>query len=294
MMKHSKKFISIFLSLIISFSAVFAVGYSQAFVTNQKANALAPSSPYKFRNFIVKKYKNITVDDVKVDLYKKLSDGNRLVIYRLKGRAYPSVLCMCCIDKYYYEYGYDNEARIFDGKKLTSIKKAFESGKINKKILSEIDGYLKDMRVNAISVKAGREIYPNGFLPPYYKSVKSSNKKVVKIPDGKEKPPVALKKGTAVITASNKKGIKIKCLVTVTSNPKLSKDKITVKRNQTARVKIIGKAPNVKNKYKNTKYAEIISKSSSKTIKVKGLKKGNTIIKITVNGKKLSLKVKIK
>ena len=292
-MKHTKKFISVVLSVIISFSAVFTIGYSKTFADNKKVNALMPPVANDFKNFIVKKEKNITTDDVIVDMYKKLSDGNRLVIYSLKDRAYTAVLHMCCIDKYYYEFGSMDEAHIFDGKKLTSIKKAFESGKISKKVLAEIDGYLKDMKVYTMSVKAGKEFTPL-FVLSDCKKVKSSNKKVVKIQNNKEKTPVALKKGTATITATVKKGIKVKCKVTVTSNPKLSKNTVTVKKGQIAKVKIKGKASDINNKYKNTKYAEIISEKSAKTIKVKGLKKGNTTLKITVNGKKLNLKVKIK
>ena len=40
--------------------------------------------------------------------------------------------------------------------------------------------------------------------------------------------------------------------------------------------------------------AKVTSKKSAKSLKIKGLKKGKTTLKITVNGVKLKLKVKVK
>ena len=76
--------------------------------------------------------------------------------------------------------------------------------------------------------------------------------------------------------------------------PKLSKTSITVKKGKTAKVKIIGKEKGSRNTYKNTKKAKIVSKKTASTIKVKGLKKGNTTLKIKSNGVWLKLKVKVK
>ncbi len=76
--------------------------------------------------------------------------------------------------------------------------------------------------------------------------------------------------------------------------PKLSKTSITVKKGKTKTVKIIGKDKSIKNVYKNTKKAKIKSKKTAAKIKVKGLKKGKTTLKIKANGVWLKLKVKVK
>jgi hypothetical protein len=59
-------------------------------------------------------------------------------------------------------------------------------------------------------------------------------------------------------------------------------------------VKITGKASGVKNSYTNTKYAKITSKKTASAIRVRGLKKGSSTLKIKVNGVTLKLKVKVK
>lgn len=123
------------------------------------------------------------------------------------------------------------------------------------------------------------------------KSWSSSNSKVAKVKSGKV---TALKKGSAVITAMLSGGEKLSCTVKVTTSPKLSKKSITVKRKNSKTVKITGKAKGVNNKYTKTKYAKVVSKKSAAKIKIKGLKKGKTTLKITVNGVKLKLKVKVK
>ena len=66
-----------------------------------------------------------------------------------------------------------------------------------------------------------------------------------------------------------------------------------MKKGKTKSVTITGKASTVNNVYTNTKIAIIISKSSASTIKVKGLKKGSTTLKLRVNGVVLKLKVKV-
>ena len=76
--------------------------------------------------------------------------------------------------------------------------------------------------------------------------------------------------------------------------PKLSKKSITVKKGKTAKVKILYKKKGSKNTYKKTKYAKVVSKRTASTIKVKGLKKGKTTLKIKVNGTWLKLKVRVK
>jgi hypothetical protein len=67
-----------------------------------------------------------------------------------------------------------------------------------------------------------------------------------------------------------------------------------VKKGGVKTIKISGKANSVNNKYKNTKYAKIITGKTAKTLKIRGLKRGKTVLKITVNGVKLKLNVKVK
>lgn len=118
----------------------------------------------------------------------------------------------------------------------------------------------------------------------------STKKKVVKVSSkGKV---TALTKGTSTVTV--KAGTTTyKYKITVTSNPKLSKSKVKVKKGKTVSVTIKGKASGVNNKYRNTKYAKITSKKSAKKIKIRGKKKGSTKLYVTVNGKKLKLKVTV-
>ncbi len=118
----------------------------------------------------------------------------------------------------------------------------------------------------------------------------SSNKKVATVKNGTV---TALKKGTVTITATLKTGKKLTCKVTVKTSPKLSKNSVTVKKNKTVTVKIIGKAKKINNVYTKTKFASIISAKSAAKINVKGIKKGKTTLKVKVNGVVLKLKVTV-
>lgn len=126
---------------------------------------------------------------------------------------------------------------------------------------------------------------------------KSSNNKIATVKNGKI---TALKKGSAIITTLDSKGGKHFCVVNVSSSPKLViKNKIVksvkVKKGHTVKVKISGKAKSINNRYTNSRYAKIVSKKTSKTVSVRGLKKGTTNLKIKVNGVKiLKLKVIVK
>ena len=119
---------------------------------------------------------------------------------------------------------------------------------------------------------------------------KSSNSKVAKV--SKTGKVTGLKKGTAKITVANN-GVKKTFKITV-KNPKLSKKTVSVKKGKTTKVKIIGKIKGVNNKYINTRLAKVTSKKSASTLTIKGLKKGNTTLKIKVSGVTLKLKVKVK
>ena len=120
---------------------------------------------------------------------------------------------------------------------------------------------------------------------------KSTAKKVASV--NKNGVVTTLKKGRAkvLVTVGS---VTLRCIVKVTSSPSLSKSGISVKKGKTAAVNIIGKAKGVNNKYKNTEYARIVSKKSEKVVRVKGLKRGSTTIKVVVNKVALKIKVKVK
>lgn len=102
----------------------------------------------------------------------------------------------------------------------------------------------------------------------------------------------AKKAGKAVITVTNN-GVTKKFTVNV-KNPKLNKNTVTVKKKGTVTVKIIGKIKGTNNIYINTKRAKITSKKSASTLTIKGVKKGDTTLKINVSGITLKLRVKVK
>ncbi|MBR1731129.1 MAG: Ig-like domain-containing protein, partial [Ruminococcus sp.] len=118
----------------------------------------------------------------------------------------------------------------------------------------------------------------------------SSNSNIAKVSSkGKVS---ALKKGFAKITV--RVGVeKLYFTIKVTTSPKLSKSSVKVKKGGYTTVKVIGKVSTVKNVYISTKKAKITSKRTAKTLRIKGLKKGTTTLKIKVNKVLLKLRVKV-
>lgn len=141
-----------------------------------------------------------------------------------------------------------------------------------------------------LTLKAGASKY----IKVYNGKVKSwvsSNKKVAVVTNGKI---TALSKGTATVTAVLTNGKKLTSKVTVSTSPKLSKTSIKVKKGKTVTVTLSGKVSTINNKYYNTKYAKFVSKTNSSKLKIKGLKKGKTVLKVRVNGVKiLNITVKV-
>ena len=137
------------------------------------------------------------------------------------------------------------------------------------------------------SLKAGQTL---PFIFPNTGEFKISDTKTAVVKNGEI---IALKKGEVTITEIIG-NISLIHNLKVTTSPKLGKTSITVKKGKSKTVKVIGKAKAVNNKYKNTKEAKIVSKKSSSTIKIRGLKKGKTTLYVFVNGVKLKLKVKVK
>lgn len=125
---------------------------------------------------------------------------------------------------------------------------------------------------------------------------KSSNSKVISITN-KGKAVVKIKgKTTLSVKVGN---LKIKRKFVVTTNPYLTvKGKkvtsVTVKNGQTVKLGIKGKASSINNAYTSTGYAKITSKKTATTLKVKGIRRGKTTVKVKVNGYTIKLKVTVK
>lgn len=143
-----------------------------------------------------------------------------------------------------------------------------------------------------LSIKAGKSVTPSMGMDNIKKWT-SSNTKIAKV--NKKGVVIALQKGKTTITAINKNGFSRSCVLTVTTSPKLSKTNIVVNKGKCANIKILGKAKLINNKYTNSKSAKIISSSKTSNLKVKGIRKGKSTLKIKVNGvKSINLSVTVK
>ena len=148
------------------------------------------------------------------------------------------------------------------------------------------------LNIKTATLKCGKRFNINVYHKNGRKvTFKSTAKKVASV--NKNGVVTTLKKGRAkvLVTVGS---VTLRCIVKVTSSPSLSKSAISVKKGKTAAVNIIGKAKGVNNKYKNTEYARIVSKKSEKVVRVKGLKRGMTTVKVVVNKMAIKLKVKVK
>lgn len=126
---------------------------------------------------------------------------------------------------------------------------------------------------------------------------KSSSSKTVSVKNGKVS---ALKKGKSTVTAVYNSAVEVSIRYEVTNNPVLTlsgkkTSSITLKKKKSKSLSLSGKVSSINNKYKNTKIAKITSKNNTAKITVKGLKKGKTTLKITVNNTyAISIKVNVK
>ncbi|MCH5304613.1 MAG: hypothetical protein J1E41_07095, partial [Ruminococcus sp.] len=67
-----------------------------------------------------------------------------------------------------------------------------------------------------------------------------------------------------------------------------------VKKGKIGKFPIIGKVGEINNVYKSSKKAKIVSSPTASTLKIKGLAKGTTTVKVKINGvKTIKLKVKV-
>ncbi|MGN0488263.1 MAG: Ig-like domain-containing protein [Ruminococcus sp.] len=302
-----KKLLSILLALMLLSTSV-VTSFAVASGSTSKLTSNVENDPLykKLQKALNKKYEYMgsTLEEyVKITLYKKLSDKRVLFNYELLGNS--KFACMV-YDEYIGKYNYRvgsvaNLAYIFDGKKIYDIKDAYNDDIIGDKELDKTAKILKEMKVAKLTVKAGEEDYLSSrFSKNSYGEISYSKKNIASVDSIGNL--TGLKKGKTTITATPKVGKKYSCKIVVTSNPKLkikgktisAKKTYTVKKGKCLNVKISGKAKDIKNKYTNTEYAKIISKKSDDSIKVKGLKKGTTAVKIKVNGvKTLKLRVRI-
>jgi hypothetical protein len=70
---------------------------------------------------------------------------------------------------------------------------------------------------------------------------------------------------------------------------------LPIKAGKVLKLPIVGKVKSIKNKYKSSDKAKIISNPDDKVLRIKGLKKGKTSVKIRINGiKTIKIKLKIK
>lgn len=148
------------------------------------------------------------------------------------------------------------------------------------------------------------------------KSCKSSKEKVVRFADGKLQ---CLKTGKANIEIKLWNGektyrkveigqsyhfddypdIRVKDSYGHSYNFDNDKDNYTnlyarVKKGEIGEFPIIGKVKEIDNVYKSSSKAQIVSSPSSSTLKIKGLAKGTTTVKVRINGvKTIELKVKV-
>lgn len=147
------------------------------------------------------------------------------------------------------------------------------------------------MNLLAGTMRAGKTLVLTVYNTKGYKvKFSSSNKKIAKV--SSKGLVTTLRKGFAKITAKVH-GYKCYFTLKVVTNPTLRKTYVRIKKGRTLKVYISDKAPGTKLKFKNKKKAKIISSNTKSYIKVKAKKRGKTTLKVRVNGKWLSLKVKI-
>lgn len=178
--------------------------------------------------------------------------------------------------------------RYFRGKAVSSAKtrEYIHNNKLNYSI--------KPDSSNSCEVYSGDTFSIDGFDAT--RMILPNNKNVRINSDGEL---AALKKGKvkARIDDGSETGAEFE--INVIDNPGLMKNNkdvkaITVKKGKTADLKLTGKVSSIPNKYTSTKYAKITSKKNASTIKIRGIKKGSSTLKIKVNGVyTIKLRVKV-
>ena len=186
----------------------------------------------------------------------------------------------------------------------------FVSQKDAPEAFGELDGHYAylNFHIEGPHIDAGKDVYLGAgdkqTLKVVHGTVKkwaSSDKKVATVTSkGKV---VALKQGEAKITATLADGTKLVCNLTVWSDPTITigdeefdaNKRYQIKKGKTLAISVSGKASSVDNKYSSSDeaVAKVTSKVTAKTVKVKGVKKGNAKITVKVNGVAFKIKVKV-
>ncbi len=283
-----KKLTAIILSMLILISGIAA------------ASAATISDIEIFKQFKLEELKTVnpeaTADDIEVEVFESIGSGRYLERIRqdLSISAQPDNLG---------EYLYTTNSSaymifIFDSvnRKEYELAEAYDKGVIEENELPLVASKLNGVKgvkfeKNIITLKAGVEKKRADNVNVNWKIANKNIAKIVKEKGGILV--VGLTKGTTTFTGKTKNGKPISCKVTVTSSPEISKTTIKVKKGKTAKLKLTGKSKRINNVYYGTKIAKIVSKKSDASLKIKGLKKGTTTLKVKVNGVK-SLKVKVK
>lgn len=196
------------------------------------------------------------------------------------------------------------------GNALSNLESYTHSNKFNCK------GYFKNIPGSTLDLNEGTSF--RMFIGNVeVQSCKSSNKKVARFADGKFQ---CLKTGKANIDLKLRNGKKLYWQIRVGKlsyyggkypdirvydkygnwyNFDNDKDRIKnvyarVKKGKVAEFPIIGKVNEIDNVYKSSGKARIVSSPSSSTLKIKGIAKGTTTVKVKINGvKTIKLKVKV-
>ncbi|MBR2108412.1 MAG: leucine-rich repeat protein [Ruminococcus sp.] len=282
--------------LVINNSGI-NIGYA-AFLDCKKLKSIVLNSPYGIGEkafYGCQKLKSIRVKQKAC--YTLVAPYAFYNCRKLKS-AYVS--CLTEAEPYSFGYYYDKKSK--SNKKVSSFKFRIKGDRLGTDNINyayenniKCVCYLSSTSDNInISSRAGEEYW----LKINGKSVKgwkSTNSDVVKITNtGKVS---FLQSGRAAIKVKLKNGKIFKRKYEIIYNhPKIESKEITVKVGKISTTRIVGKVNSIDWTCKNkSKIVKLVSPQSASTIKVKGLKKGTTTLRIKVNGVVYrNLKVKVK
>lgn len=282
--------------LIINNSEI-NIGYA-AFLDCKKLKSIVLDSPYGIGEKAFYGCKNLKF--IRVNQKNCYTLVAPYAFYNCPNLKSAYISCLTEAEPYSFGYYYDKTSK--SNKKVSGFKFRIKGDRLGTDNINyayenniKCVCYLSSKSNNInVSSRAGEEYW----LKINGKSVKgwkSTNPNIVRITNtGKIS---FLQSGSATIKVRLKNGKIYKRKYTITYNhPKFESNEITVKLGKIATSRIIGKVNSIDLVCKNkSKIAKIVSKKSSNYIKVKGLKRGSTTLKVKVNGiKNLKLKIKVK
>lgn len=286
-----KKLFAVIMSLMLIISSAAVLPADAA---GEKASVRQQLIAY----FQSKTTSDLSQKQFKFELLEKIR--GKVWIYRVEAEVSDCMIRRYYLGSYLYKSvggGYD--VRVFDGKTTYELQKAYEKKLIRKSDLKTLHKYINKLSgvsfgYHVIKLKAG-DTY-DLFIDHDAKSTNKKAGRIVNYRQNKYDMQVgALSKGRFSIVINGEVADRF----IVTSNPKLtlggkSVRSVTLKQGKSLKLKIKGKVKYVDNKYKSTATAKVIGKKSAETIKIKGLQQGSTKLTVTVNGKKLTLRVNVK